>query len=112
MIISYSHKNITAWSSTHGNREGGGEVTGLPRERGGVTPAHTGNPPPLLCAPPTEAAHGHPRSIDAVVAPKTSVLRMLGSLQEKETAQTRVADLRHRLNRLHWIDLYYACARS
>ena len=57
MIISYFHKNITAWSSTHGNREGGGEVTGLPRERGGVTPAHTGDPPPLLCAPPTEAAH-------------------------------------------------------
>ena len=52
MIISYFHKNITAWSSTHGNREGGGEVTGLPRERGGVTPAHTGDPPPLLCAPP------------------------------------------------------------
>ena len=68
MIISYFHKNITAWSSTHGNREGGGEVTGLPRERGGVTPAHTGDPPPLFGVPPTEAAHGHPRSSDAVVA--------------------------------------------
>ena len=43
---------------------------------------------------------------------KTSVLRMLGSLEEKNTAQTRVADWRDRLNRLHWIDLYYACAIS
>ena len=99
---------------THGNREGGGEVS-LPRERGGVTPAHTGDPPPRgVCA--SDSGGPRPTKVkvrsDAVVASKTSVLRMLGSLQEKDTAQTRVADLRHRLNRLHWIDLYYACARS
>ena len=97
---------------THGNREGGGEVS-LPRERGGVTPAHTGDPPPRgVCA--SDSGGPRPTKVrvrsDAVVASKTRVLRMLGSLEEKTTAQTRVADLRHRLNRLHLIGLYYACA--
>ena len=93
---------------------GGGEVS-LPTEKGWVAPAHTGDPPPRgVCA--SDSGGPRPTKVrvrsDAVVASKTSVLRMLGSLEEKNTAQTRVADLRHRLNRLHWIDLYYACARS
>ena len=93
-------------------RRGGGQPA---YKKGWVAPAHTGDPPPReVCA----SDNGGPRPTkvkvrsDAVVASKTRVLRMLESSEEKTTAQTRVADLRHRLNRLHWIDLYYACARS
>ena len=62
MIISYFHKNITAWSSTHGNREGGGRSQVCLEKGVGwllLTPAT------LLReanAPPTAAAHGQPRS--------------------------------------------------
>ena len=97
---------------TLGNRRRGG---GQPAYRKGwVAPTHTGDPPPReVCA----SDNGGPRPTkvkvrsNAVLASKTSVLRMLGSLEEKDTAQTRGADLRHRLNCLHWIDLYYACAK-
>ena len=65
---------------THGNREGGGEVTGLPGERGGVTPAHTGDPPPrgIIASntggPQPTKVKFNQRSVGL----KTRVMRMLG----------------------------------
>ena len=116
MIISYFHKNITAWSSTHGNREGGGEVTGLPRERGGVTPTHTGDPPP----------RGKRASNSGGPRPFKVKLRSLTQWwpQNKSTAHARVRwkrsllrrlrspILRHRSSCLHLTGLDYACAET